>query len=89
MGCANGVKVTGKVQVDIFHRNNLSIAAAGGAAFHTKAGAEAGFSQTDQCIFADAVKAIGKAHRGGGLTLTSGCRRNRGDQNKLAVGLIF
>ena len=40
----DGVEVTGEVQVDVFHRHDLGIAAAGRAAFHAEARAEAGFA---------------------------------------------
>ena len=33
VGCPDGVKVAGKMQIDVFHRQNLRITAAGGAAF--------------------------------------------------------
>ncbi len=40
VGAADGVEVAGEMQVDVFHRHDLSIAAAGGAALDAEAGAE-------------------------------------------------
>ncbi len=33
---ADGMEIAGKMQIDIFHGNNLRHAAAGGAAFHSE-----------------------------------------------------
>ena len=40
VGCCNGMKVTGEMEVNIFHRNHLGIAAACSAALNTHAGAK-------------------------------------------------
>src|SRR5690606_32973732 len=45
VGRADGVHVPGEMQVDVLHRHDLGVAAAGGAAFHAEAGPEARLAQ--------------------------------------------
>ena len=51
---ADGVEVTGKVEVDVLHRDDLGIAAAGGTAFHPEHRAERRLTERDRHVFADA-----------------------------------
>ena len=44
VGCADSMEVPSKVQVDIFHRNNLGIAASSGAPFDPKDWAKGWFA---------------------------------------------
>src|SRR6185436_291899 len=63
VGARYGVKVAGEVQVDIFHRHNLGVAAARRAAFAAEAGAERRFTKCDDGALADAVQAVAEADR--------------------------
>src|SRR5262249_45110750 len=58
VGSADGVEIAGEVEVDVLHRHDLGVAAAGGAALHAKAGAEAGLTQADDSLLADPVKPV-------------------------------
>ena len=49
----DGVKVAGEVQVDVFHRQNLGIAAACRAAFNTKHRTQRRLAQGNNRVFAD------------------------------------
>ena len=54
VGGADGVEITGEVQVDVFHRNHLGIAAAGRAAFDAEHRTQRGLAQGDDHFFAQA-----------------------------------
>ena len=85
----NRVEVTGKVQVDVFHRDDLCVAAASRTAFHAEAGAEAWFSQTDCGFLADTTQAITEPDCGGGLAFTGRSRGNRGNEDQFAVLVLL
>ena len=82
------MEVTGEMQVNIAHRNDLSISAARSAAFHAKAGAEARFTQTNYRVFADRIHCIGKSHGRSRLAFTRGRRGNGGHEDQFAVRLL-
>jgi hypothetical protein len=63
----DGVEVAGEVQVDVFHRHHLRVAAAGSTALHPEYRAEGGFAQTDHRLLADQVERIAQTNGGGGL----------------------
>ena len=86
---ADGVKVAGKVQVDVFHGHHLGVAAAGSAALDAEAGAEGRFAQADQGLFADPVHGVAQADRGRGLALPRRRGTDGGGQDQLAVGLVL
>ena len=88
---ADGVEVTGEMQVDIFHRDHLGISAAGGAAFDAEHRAEARLTQRDGDVLADAAQAVRQADGRRGLALAGGGGRDRRHQHQLAglpVGLL-
>ncbi len=85
VGDAYGVKVTGEVQVDFIHRDDLGVTAAGCAALDAEAGTEAGFAQTDRRPLADAIERVAEADRRGGLAFAGRGRVDGGDQDQLAV----
>ena len=86
VGGADGVEIAGEVEVDVLHRHDLGVAAAGRPALHAEAGAEAGLAQADHGLLADAVEAVAEADGRGGLALARRRRRDGGDQDELAVG---
>ncbi len=86
VGGADGVEVAGEVQVDVFHRHDLRVAAAGRAALDAEARAEARLADADDGFLADVVQRIAQAHRGGGLALAGRGRGDGGDEDQLAVG---
>ncbi len=81
----DGVEVAGEMQIDVFHRHDLGIAAAGSTPLHAEAGPERGLAQRDHRLLADAVEAVAQAHGGGGLAFARRRRVDGGDQNELAV----
>src|SRR3546814_6322581 len=44
---SDGVKIAGEVEVDVLHRHDLGVAAAGRAALHAEARTDAGLAQTE------------------------------------------
>ena len=80
------MEVAGEVEVDLLHRHDLGIAAAGRAALHAEARAERGLAQADHRLLADAVEAVAEADGGRGLALAGRRRVDRGDEDELAVG---
>ena len=85
----DGVEVAGEVEVDVLHRHHLRVAAAGRAALHAEARAERRLAQAQHRLLADVVERVGEADRGGGLALARRRRRDRGDQDQLAVLLVL
>ena len=85
---ADGVHVAGEMEVDVLHRHDLGVAAAGGAALHAETGAERGLPQADRRVPADAVQPVAEADRGGRLAFARGRRRHGGHQDELAVGPV-
>ena len=89
MGCADGVEVAGEMQVDVFHRDYLGIAAAGCAALDTEAGPERGLPQTDDGAPTQSIQRIAKPNGGGGFTLTGRRRADGCHQNEVAIGAVL
>ena len=54
----DGVEVAGEMQVDVFHRHDLGIAAAGRAALHAEAWPERGLAKAAHGLLADAIEAV-------------------------------
>ena len=69
VGCSNRVEVTGEVQVDVFHGDDLRVTAAGRSTLDAEAGSEARLTQADHGLLADGIQTVAQAHRCGGLTL--------------------
>jgi len=89
MSRRNGMEVTGEVQVDVFHRNDLSITTTSGTALNTEARTQRRFAQRDHRLLADAVQAITEANRGRRLTFTRRGRGNGGHQDQFTVRLTL
>ena len=85
VGRGDGVEVAGEMQVDLVHRHDLRIAAAGGAALHAEARPERGFAQADHRARADAVQRIAETDGGSGLALACRRRADAGHQHQRAV----
>ena len=79
------MEIAGEMEVDLFHRENLRVSAAGRTAFHAEAWTEGWLAKGYNGVFADLVESEGEAHRYGGLADTSlGCS-DCGYQDELAV----
>ena len=85
----DGVEIAGEMQIDVLHRHDLGVAAAGGAALHAERRAERRLAQAQHRLLADVVERVGQADRRRGLALAGRRRRDRGDQDQLAVRLIL
>ena len=83
----DGVEVAGEMEVDVLHRHDLGVAAASGAALHAERRPERRLAQAQHRLLADVVEGVGEADRGRGLALAGGRRRDRRDQDQLAVRL--
>ena len=82
---ADRVEIAGEMEVDVLHRHDLRIAAAGGAALHAEAGPEARLAQADDRLLADMVQRVAEPDRRRRLALAGRGRRDRGDEDQLAV----
>ena len=89
VGGADRVEIAGEMEVDVLHRHDLGIAAAGGAALHAEAGPEARLAQADDRLLADMVQRVAEADRRRRLALAGRGRGDRGDQDQLAVWPVF
>ena len=85
----DGVKVACKVEVDVLHRHDLRITAAGGTALHTERRPERRLAQAEHRLFADMVERVRQAHRRGGFALPRRRRRDCRHQDQLAVRLAL
>ena len=85
----DGVEVAGEMQVDVFHRHDLGIAAAGGAALHAEGRTERRLAQAEHRLLADVIERVGQADRRRGLALARRRRGDRGHQDQLAVRLAL
>ena len=86
---ANGVKVARKVQIDIFHGNDLGISAASRATFNTKNRTQRRLTQRNNHILAALGQRIGQANGCGGLSFARRGRIDCSYQNKLARSMLF
>ena len=89
MGDADGVKITGKVEVNVLHGNNLGVTTTGSPALHAEARAQRRFADANCRFLANGVEGIAKADGGCCLAFTGRRRRDCGDQNQLPFRPIF
>ena len=89
VGGADGVDVAGEVQVEVFHGEELRVAAAGGAALDAEDRAERRLAQGQHGVDADRVHRLGETDGGDGLALAERRRGDRRDVDDLAVGLVL
>ena len=87
--CCDSMQVTCEVQVDVFHRNYLSIAAASCAAFYAHAGTQGGFTQTCDRIFAHFLQCLCQTDCYCCFAFTCGCGVNSCNQNQFCIFVVF
>ena len=85
VGRGDGVDVAGEVEVDVFHRDDLTVAAARRAAFDAEYRAQGGFPQGQHSLFAEPVHSLRQADRHGGLAFAGRSRVDGRDKDELAV----
>ena len=83
----DSVEVTGKVQVDVLHGDDLRPAAAGGTALDAKDGTERRLTQGHSTLDAATAQAIGQTDGRGGLTLAR--RRGVDGGHEDELGLVI
>jgi hypothetical protein len=83
---ADGVEVAREMEVDVLHRRDLRVATAGAAALDAETWTERRLAHADHGFLADRVQRVAQAHRRRRLALAGGRRRDRRDENQLAVG---
>ncbi len=82
---ADRVDVAGEVEVQVLHRHDLRVAAAGRAALDPEHGAERRLAQAEDGGAADVAEALRQRHRRRRLALAGLRRRDRGDVDQLRV----
>ena len=82
-------EVAGEVEVDVLHRHDLRVAAAGRAALHAEDRAERGLAQADDRFLADAVQRIAEPDRHRRLAFARRSGGDGGDEDQLAVLLAL
>ena len=82
---ADGVHVTGEVQVELLHRNHLAVATTCSAALDAEDRSEAWLSNRDGGAVTNLVEALSESDCGGGLPFTERRWANCGDHHVLAA----
>ncbi len=77
-----GGEVAGEVQVDVVHRDDLGVAAAGRAALHPEHRSHRRLAQAGHRLVAEAVQRVGEPDGGRGLALAGGRGGERGHQDQ-------
>ena len=85
VGVLDGVEVAREVQVDVFHRDDLGIAAAGRTALDAEDRAEGRLAQGQHRLFAQQVHRVGKTHGRGRLALARRGRVDGGHEDELGL----
>ena len=85
VGGTNSMEVTGKVQVDVLHGDDLRPAAAGGTALDAKDGAERRLAQGHSALDAATAQAIGQTDGRSGLALAGGRGVDGGHEDELGL----
>ena len=86
VGGRHGVEVAVQVEVDLLHRHDLRVAAAGAAALDAEDWSHRGLAETEHRALADLPEPLGERDRGGGLALAGLRRRDGSGDDELAVG---
>ena len=86
---ADRMNVTGEMQVELFHGDDLAVAATCGAALDTEHWSKAWLSNGNGGAVTDLVEPLRETNGGGGLSLAERCGADRGDDNVLAAAATF
>ena len=85
----DGVEVAREVQVDVLHRHDLRVAAAGSTALEAKAGAERRLAQRDGNLLALTVEGVSEADARRRLALAGRRRVDSRHEDELAIRLLL
>ena len=83
------MEIACEMQVHIFHRHDLRIAAPGSATLHPEIRTERGFANTDHRLFTNAVQTIAKTNSRRRLTFACWRWVDGGDQDQLAIFAVL
>src|SRR3954453_8812580 len=83
------MSVAGEVEVEVLHRHDLRVAAAGRAALDAEGRPERRLADVGHRALADAVHRLSQADRGQRLALAQRHRRHAGYDDELAVGAVL
>src|SRR5256885_5950626 len=83
---ADRVDVSGEVQVDLFHREDLGSPSAGRASFRAEDRAERRLADRDDALLPEAIKRLTESDRREGLALPASCRGRA--CHKEEIGLV-
>ena len=89
VGGGDDVEIAVEMEIDLLHRRDLGVAAAGAAALDAKAGADGRFPQAENGFLAQTVEGVGQADAGGGLAFAGGSGVDGGNQDQLAGGGVL
>jgi hypothetical protein len=78
--------VAREMEVEVLHRDDLRVAAAGRAALDPEHRAERGLTQAERDFLANVTEPLGQRDRRGRFPLAGLRRRDRGNADQLAVG---
>ena len=85
VGSADGMEITGKVEVDVLHGHHLGVPAARRAALYPEHRPQGRFPQAEQHVFAQPVQRVRQTYAGGGFALPGGGGVDGGDQDELSL----
>ena len=77
------------MKVDILHRDDLRLTAAGRTTLHTEAGSKTGFAQAGDGLLSNQIECITQAHRGRCFALARWCWRHRCNEYEITLLLIL
>jgi hypothetical protein len=83
---ADRMEIAGEVEIDVLHRQNLSVSATRRSAFYAETRTEAGLTQTNDRFLADMIQRIAQTNRRRCLSFSRCGRRDRGYENQLCIG---
>src|SRR5579864_641184 len=84
------MNISGEMEIEILHGNNLAVAATGGAALNAKRRALARLTNAGENLLAEMrAERLAQADGCGRLSLTEGRRRDGSDDNIFPVGTIL
>jgi hypothetical protein len=86
---SDGVDVAREVKVEVLHRNDLGVAAPGGAALQAEDRTERGLPQAEDGSLADDAETLGQRDGRRRLALAGLRRRKRCNADELPVGAIL
>jgi hypothetical protein len=89
MGRRDRVEITGKVNIDLLHRNHLAVTSPRRSTLDPENRTERWFPQGEGGLLPDSGQGLGQSDRDRGLALPGGGGCDRGDQNQLSVPAIL